>query len=56
MTGWLPIEYRVHQLKLGHMFNIFNKEAPCYQLENFILGSIMPTLQGPAYITLFYQV
>ena len=37
MTGWLPIEYRVHQLKLGHMFKIFNKEAPSYQLENFRL-------------------
>ena len=37
MTGWLPIEYRVHQLKLGHMFKIFDKEAPSYQLENFRL-------------------
>ena len=37
MTGWLPIEYRVHQLKLGHMFKFFNKEASSYLLENFKL-------------------
>ena len=35
MTGWLPIEYMVQQLKLGHMFKHFDKEAPSYLLENF---------------------
>ena len=35
MTGWLPMEFRVQQLKLSHMFKIFNKEAPSYSQENF---------------------
>ena len=37
MTGWLPIEYRIQQLKLGYMFKKINKEAPSYLLENFRL-------------------
>ena len=37
MTGWLPMQYRVQQLKLGHMFQIFHKEAPSYLRENFRL-------------------
>ena len=37
MTGWVPIEYRVQQLKLGHLFKIFNKEASSYLQENFRL-------------------
>ena len=27
-VGLLPIEYRVEQLMLGHMFNIINGNAP----------------------------
>ena len=33
-VGLLPIEYRVEQLMLGHMFNIINGNAPTY----FIAG------------------
>ena len=29
-VGLLPIEYRVEQLMLGHMFNIINGNAPTY--------------------------
>jgi hypothetical protein len=27
-VGLLPVEYRVEQLKLGHMYNIINGSAP----------------------------
>ena len=30
LVGLLPIEYRVEQLMLGHMFNIINGNAPTY--------------------------
>ena len=36
MTGW-NMEYRVQQLKLGHMFKNSHKEAPSYLLENLSL-------------------
>ena len=28
LVGMLPVEYRVKQLKLNHMFNIFNDKSP----------------------------
>ena len=46
MTGWLPMEYRVQQLKLGHMFKVFHKEAPSY-----LLGNIRLVREHHAYIT-----
>ena len=33
-VGLLPVEYRVKQLKLGHMFNIINGNAPDYLRAN----------------------
>ena len=30
LVGMLPVEYRVKQLKLNHMFNIFNDKSPEY--------------------------
>ena len=32
-VGLLPIEYRVEQLMLGHMFNIINGNAPTYLIS-----------------------
>ena len=32
-VGLLPIEYRVEQLMLGHMFNISNGNAPTYLIS-----------------------
>ena len=32
-VGLLPIEYRVEQLMLGHMFNISNGNAPAYLIS-----------------------
>ena len=32
-VGLLPIEYRVEQLMLGHMFNIINGNAPAYLIS-----------------------
>ena len=32
-VGLLPIEYRVEQLMLGHMFNIINGNAPTYSIS-----------------------
>ena len=34
LVGILPVDYRVEQLKLGHMFNIMNESAPSYLMEN----------------------
>ena len=33
-VGLLPVECRVEQLKLGHMFNIINLKAPEYLRTN----------------------
>ena len=33
-VGLLPVECRVEQLKLGHMFNIINLKAPKYLRTN----------------------
>ena len=33
-VGLLPVEYRVEQLKLGHVFNIINITAPAYLRTN----------------------
>ena len=33
-VGLLPVEYRVEQLKLGHMYNIINGNAPDYLRAN----------------------
>ena len=33
-VGLLPFEYRVEQLKLGHMVNIINVKAPEYLRTN----------------------
>ena len=36
-VGVLPVEYRVDQLKLGHMYNILNGSAPDYMSSNIRL-------------------
>ena len=33
-VGLFPVDYRVEQLKLGHMFNIINVQAPEYLRTN----------------------
>ena len=33
LVGLLPIEFRVEQLMLGHMFNIINGNAPAYLIS-----------------------
>ena len=37
-VGLLPIEYRVEQLMLGHMFNIINGNAPTYLISGIIMN------------------
>ena len=39
----LNIEDRVKQLRLNHVYNIFNYRAPSYLRENFVLKSIAST-------------
>ena len=39
LVGMLPVEYRVKQLKLNHMFNIFNDKSPDYMKGQFPLLS-----------------
>ena len=34
LVGILPVDYRVEQLKLGHMFNIMNDSAPSYLMDS----------------------
>ena len=34
-VGLLPVDYRVEQLKLGHMFSIINVQAPEYLRTHF---------------------
>ena len=36
-VGWLPVAQRVEQIKLNHMFKIYNGVAPSYLSENFKL-------------------
>ena len=38
LVGLLPIEYRVEQLMLGHMFNIINGNAPTYLISGIIMN------------------
>ena len=38
LVGLLPIEYRVEQLMLGHMFNIINGKAPTYLISGIIMN------------------
>ena len=38
LVGLLPIEYRVEQLMLGHMFNIINGNAPTYLTSGIIMN------------------
>ena len=38
LVGLLPIEYRVEQLMLGHMFNIINGIAPTYLISGIIMN------------------
>ena len=33
-VGLLPVKYRVEQLKLGHMYNVINRDAPDYLRTN----------------------
>ena len=34
----LPIEYRVEQLMLGHMFNVINVDAPTYLISGISMN------------------
>ena len=36
--GWLPIELRVHQILLNHVFSIYKETAPKYLSNNFNLA------------------
>ena len=38
LVGLFPIEYRVEQLMLGHMFNIINGNAPTYLISGIIMN------------------
>ena len=56
--GMLPVEQRVNQLKLNHMYNIFNGHAPeyvknqvqrysnCYNTRNSISSFMIPRVKG----------
>ena len=35
-VNMLPVSYRVKQLKLNHVFNIYNDQCPLYLKENFL--------------------
>ena len=35
IVNWLPVEKRVQQLNVNHMFKIFNNTAPSYLSEQF---------------------
>ena len=37
--GWLPIEQRVEQLKLNHVYKVLNGNAPSYLSDHFSLTS-----------------
>ena len=36
LLGWLPVEQRVHQIILCHVYKIHNNLAPSYLHENFV--------------------
>ena len=35
-VGLLPVKYRVEQLKMGHMYNVINRDAPFHYLRTNI--------------------
>ena len=35
-VNMLPVSYRVKQLKLNHVFKIYNDQCPLYLKENFL--------------------
>ena len=37
-VGLLPVEYRVKQLMLGHMFNVINGNAPTYIISGIYMN------------------
>ena len=39
MVGLLPVEKRVGQLKLGHVYTIFHSNAPVYMKSNFHISN-----------------
>ena len=39
MVGLLPLEKRVGQLKLGHVYNIFHRNAPVYMKSKFHISN-----------------
>ena len=47
-VGLLPIEYRVEQLMLGHMFNIINGNAPTYLISGISMNK--HTNQGNCHV------
>ena len=44
-VGLLLVEYRVEQLKLGHMYNIINSNAPDYLRTLIWFGTNIYTVQ-----------
>jgi len=68
MVGILPVQYRVDQLKFGHMFNIINGSAPEYMSSNIIsvntlhshmtrgslFSCIIPRVGGSGITSFFY--
>ena len=57
-VGLLPVECRVEQLKLGHMFNIINLTAPAYLRTNVeMVHHRYPTrASNLACVLLYYQM
>ena len=63
----LPVECRVEQLKLGHMFNIINLTAPAYLRTNVEmvhhryptrasnLACVIPKVKGSGQTSFFYS-
>ena len=66
-VGLLPVECRVEQLKLGHMFNIINLKAPEYLRINVEmvhhryptrasnLACVIPRVKGSGQTSFFYS-
>ena len=66
--GWLPVKYRVDQIKLVHMYKIINGLSPCYMsvhIEHttdrhnyntrFSQSSlVIPKIYGKNYTTFYY--
>ena len=55
-VGLLPIEYRVEQLMLDHMFNIINGNAPTYLISGIIRTNIGTAQQQGNYHGLFPEL